>query len=79
MRKFYFDFNGDDGITIDEIGGEFRTVDDARKEALIALADAGRDFARLYADGRMAVLVRDGTGPVLEVSATFETKRIRPG
>jgi hypothetical protein len=37
----------------------------------------GRDFARLYADGRMAVLIRDGAGPVLEVSATFETKRIR--
>jgi hypothetical protein len=77
MRRFYFDFYGDDGTTIDDIGEEFLTVDEARKEALIALADSGRDFARRFFDGRMAVLVRDGADPVLEVSATFETKRIR--
>jgi hypothetical protein len=77
MRKFYFDFYGD-GTTIDEIGEEFPTVDEARKGALVALADSGRDFARRFSDGRMAVLIRDGAGPMLEVSATFETKRIRP-
>jgi hypothetical protein len=60
MRRFYFDFHGDDGIIIDDDGEESSSVEDARKEALIAPVGAGRDFARRYSDGRLAALVREG-------------------
>ncbi|MGX0961441.1 DUF6894 family protein [Bradyrhizobium sp. 521_C7_N1_3] len=79
MPRFYFDFHGDDGVTIDDDGGEFSGVEDARKEALTALADASRDFARHYADGRMAILIRSSKGPVLEISADFKTRWIARG
>ncbi|MCS3501909.1 hypothetical protein M2189_008580 [Bradyrhizobium japonicum] len=32
MPRFYFDFHGDDGVTIDDDGGEFSGVEDARKK-----------------------------------------------
>jgi hypothetical protein len=77
MPRFYFDFHGDDGSTIDDDGAEFPNIAAARKEALVALGDAARDFTRRYSEGRLSICVRDGEGLVLEVLATFEAKLIR--
>jgi hypothetical protein len=74
MPRFYFDFHEDDGSTIDDDGTEFPNIDAARDEALVALGDAARDFARRHSKGRLSVRVRDGNGPVLEMSATFEER-----
>jgi hypothetical protein len=77
MPRFYFDFHGDDGSTIDDDGVEFLNIDAAREEALVALSDAARDFTRRCSEGRLSIRVRDGEGPVLEVSATFEAKLVK--
>ena len=76
MERFFFDFHDDDGTTIDDDGEEFVNIEAARKEAVAALGDAARDFARHHAEGRLVICVRDGEGPILEVSATFENTLI---
>jgi hypothetical protein len=77
MPRFYFDFHDDDGSTIDDDGVEFLDIDGAREEAIVALSDAARDFIRRCSEGRLSIRVRDGEGPVWEVSATFETKPVK--
>jgi hypothetical protein len=79
MPKFYFDFQDDDGGggETDDVGAVLPTVDHARKEAVAAIGDAVRDFSRSYCEGCLRILVRDTDGPVLEVSATLETRAIR--
>jgi hypothetical protein len=42
------------------------------KEALRAVGEAARDFARQRGAGVLAVEVRDDSGPILGVSATIE-------
>lgn len=58
-------------------GEEVPTVEAAKREELIALGDAARDFARAGGERRLSIRVRDQTGAILEVSATFEAKRLR--
>ena len=77
MSKFYFDFHDDNGTTIDVDGEEFANVEAAKREAWAALGDAGREYARRYAEGRLAIVVRDGRSLILEVSATFEARSIK--
>ena len=78
MSRFYFDFDDHGGTTIDTDGEEFPDIDAAKREALEALGDAARDFARLGAEDRLSVRIRDAEGAILEVSATFETRLIKP-
>jgi len=73
MPRFFFDFDGANGTTRDEDGEEMSDMEAARHEAMAALGEAGRDFTRQGADGRLVINVRDDRGPVLSVSATFET------
>lgn len=78
MPIFYFDIHEESGIvTIDTNGEDFPSIQAAKREALIALGDAARDLARQGGGGRLSIRVRDRSGAVLEVSATFETKQIR--
>ena len=73
MPRFYFDFDNG-GTFIDEHGAEFPSIEAGRKEALKALCDAARDYTRDGLEGRLAVRIREGDRPLLEVSATFEAK-----
>jgi hypothetical protein len=75
MPTFYFDFEDDGGTTIDDHGEEFPGLDAAQREASAALAEAAKDCRR--SNLRLTIIVRDAEGPVVEVSATFETKPIR--
>jgi hypothetical protein len=75
VPRFYFDFYDDDGTGTDEVGEDFPSVEDARKEAMAAIGEAARDFSRN--EDRLTIRVRDSSGQVLEVSATFEVKFAR--
>jgi hypothetical protein len=75
MPKFYFDFEDDGETIVDEQGEDFSGLDAAQREASVALAEAAKDCRR--PNMRLTIIVRDYQGPVVEVSATFETKPIR--
>jgi hypothetical protein len=77
MPRFYFDFHDHGGTTINNDGEEFPSIEAAKKEALAALGDSARDFARRYSEGRVLIRVRDGRSAVLEVSATFEARPVK--
>jgi hypothetical protein len=72
MPRYYFVFHDAESVTIDETGEELPTIERARKEALRAVGEAARDFARQRGAGVLAVEVRDDSGPILRVSATIE-------
>jgi hypothetical protein len=74
MPRFYFDFDDDDGTFIDKDGGEFADLAAARREAMASLGEAARDFCRRSPGGRLAIFIRSDEGPIVELSATFETK-----
>ena len=76
MPKFYFDFDDDGETFIDKDGEDFADVAAAKREALAALGDAGRDFCRRSTGGRLAIFIRNDEGPIVELSATFEAKPI---
>jgi hypothetical protein len=72
MARYHFDYHEAELVTVDRAGEEFESIDAARKMATIALGEAVRDFTFAGRPGRIAILVRDDTGPVLSVSATIE-------
>jgi hypothetical protein len=76
MPRFYFDYEDHAGITIDDVGEEFATVEAATREAMLALGDAAKDFVHRNLKGHVVVWVRDAQRPILEVSATFNVTPI---
>jgi hypothetical protein len=75
MPRYFLDLHDENGIILDEDGEEMPDVEAARKEAMMALGEASRDFARVGTDGQLVIRVRDERGPVLSVSVSFETSR----
>jgi len=75
MPRFFFDFRDVNGTTPDADGEEMSDVEAARLEAMTTLGEVGRDFTRQGEDGRLVIDIRDDSGPVLSVSASFETVR----
>ncbi|WP_063799771.1 DUF6894 family protein [Bradyrhizobium jicamae] len=73
MARFYFDFYDAAGIIRDNAGEELPSATVALKEALEMVGQAVKDLTSRQSEGRIAVEVRDGEGPVLKVSATIET------
>lgn len=78
MPRFFFDLKFDgERPTYDEEGLVLRNADDALVEATRALTDLSKEMV----DGgkitnRLAVIVRDEVGPILQASLLFELKRL---
>ena len=77
MAKFYFDFHDANGIFRDDAGEELSSAIIARKEAIETVGQAVRDLTFRHSDGRVAIEVCDGEGPVLRVSALVETTSLK--
>jgi hypothetical protein len=80
MPRYYFDLRDGEDLAVDEEGMELRDIATVQEEAARSLADMARDAVRspAYMRGqihRMAIEVRDKTGPVLQVKFTFEVAR----
>ncbi|WP_247514067.1 hypothetical protein [Bradyrhizobium sp. 157] len=77
MPRYYFDVREGDDVISDDEGLELSGIEAAWVEAVHSLADILRDGVRARgqgADHRIAIEVRDGTGPVLAVKVTFEAE-----
>ena len=77
MPRYYFDVREGADVTSDDEGLELSGIEAAWVEAAHSLADILRDAVRTRrqgADHRIAIEVRDGTGPVLAVKVTFEAE-----
>ncbi|GGI24163.1 DUF6894 family protein [Bradyrhizobium guangdongense] len=73
MTKYFFDIHDPQGDIVDDEGVELSSLDDARREARQTIGEAGRTLMAKGVDGRVVVQVRVQTGPVLTVTAAFET------
>jgi hypothetical protein len=75
MPQYYFDLLNGDGFVADEVGLEFATLQAAQAEAARALAEMALDevsHSPPRTGHRMAIEVRDDTGPVMQIRFTFE-------
>jgi hypothetical protein len=80
MARYFFDMRDGDELIADEEGVEFLTIDAVQHEAAHALSDMARDEVRLTGNGparHMAIEVRDGDGPVMHATFSFEIKRLQ--
>ena len=78
MSLYFFDFKSVDAESRDTVGVELPDVEAAHDMALGALVDAARDAViEGSLDQRFAVEVRNGIGPVLEVTAVFNSRILR--
>lgn len=73
MPKYFFDFYDAQGGIVDDEGVDLPSQDAARSEARQTVGEAARALMAKGADGRVMVRVRDQAGPVLTVTAAFET------
>ncbi|RXG89251.1 DUF6894 family protein [Bradyrhizobium zhanjiangense] len=74
MRKLFFDHTDSSGVIIDDVGVDLPSLVEARHEACLSLGEEAKLFNGLSQPGRVAVVVRDEGGPILEVGATFDAK-----
>jgi hypothetical protein len=78
MAQYFFDLRSGGIFSLDEEGMELPDSDAAHDVALDALIDAARDaVVEGSLDQHFAVEVRDGIGPVLEVTAIFNSRIFR--
>jgi len=78
MAHYFFDFRSLNTESLDTVGVELSDAEAAHDMALGALVDAARDAViEGSLDQRFAVEVRNGIGPVLEVTAIFNSKIFR--
>ena len=77
MTRFYFDFRDASGILRDDVGEELPSATIARKEALRIVGQAVNDLTYRHSEGCVGIDLRDGKGPVLRVSAVFETTSLK--
>ncbi len=76
MQKFYFDHVVNSAVHTDDDGSEFPGIAEANAEARLSLAEEAKTFLSQGKTGRLAVVVRDEHGPVVEHSAVFEHKTL---
>lgn len=76
MPRYYFDLRDDTGIALDEEGLELSGPRAIQAEAANSVADMARDamLSAPLTGGRqkMAIDVRDASGPVMQVTFCFE-------
>lgn len=75
MSLYFFDFKSVNAESRDTVGVQLPDAEAAHDMALGALVDAARDAViEGSLDQHFAVEVRNGIGPVLEVTAVFNSK-----
>jgi hypothetical protein len=78
MALYFFDFRSGHAFSEDEEGRDLPDMAAAHKEAAVALGDAFGEMILEGAAGQtIAVEVRDGLGPVLELTAVVESRILR--
>jgi len=78
MTQYFFDFRSGDVLSMDDQGQELPHMQAAHDEAVEALADALQDiFTQGCVEQLVAIDVRDGFGPVFEVTAILGSKILR--
>jgi hypothetical protein len=78
MSHYFFDLKSAGVVSQDEEGMELPDAEAAHDVALDALVTAARDAVVEGSQGQtFRVDVRNGTGPVLELTATFNSKFFR--
>ena len=79
MKRYFFDLRDGDVLAPDEEGIELPDIESVQEEAALSLADmahhADRTEHKHSAGHRMAIEVRDDSGPVFKVLFTFEADR----
>jgi hypothetical protein len=79
MALYFFDMRDGATLLVDEEGVELPNLKAVQIEAVRALGDVARHTlwtkAKSILGHRMAIEVRDGAGPVLQVTFTFEIER----
>ncbi|MBR1127973.1 DUF6894 family protein [Bradyrhizobium iriomotense] len=81
MPRYYFDLRDEEELALDEEGLELSGLRAAQVEAARSLADMAREAAcsSVPVNGRhrMAIEVRDISGPVMQVKFTFEVETLK--
>ena len=75
MPRYHFDLRDGDAFVLDEEGTELPDIESVQEEAALSLADMARNVERKHAHSvghRMAIEVRDESGPILKLQFTFE-------
>ena len=76
MTRYYFDIRDGDTFVTDDIGVVLPTIEAARDQAALALAEMAKDVLPGSVRRKMGIEVRDGA-PVLKTSLVFEAVRLR--
>jgi hypothetical protein len=78
MTTYFFDFRYGGAAAIDDVGRELADVEAAHAEAVDALARLVEEMTEQGRDDQwISVEVRDGIGPVVELSAVVRSRIIR--
>jgi hypothetical protein len=76
MPRYYFDLRDNEELAVDEEGMELPTLQAVQIETARSLVDIAKHAIWTKAESvlrhRMAIEVRNGTGPVLQARFTFE-------
>ena len=76
MPRYYFDLRDNEELAVDEEGMELPTLQAVQIETARSLVDIVKHAIWTKAESvlrhRMAIEVRNGTGPVLQARFTFE-------
>ncbi len=78
MTRYYFDIRDNEGFVRDEIGLELASLDTAKKEAAIALAELAKETLPGSATRTLTIEARDERGPVLRASLRFDVDQLAP-
>ena len=76
MPMYYFDYRHDGTVARDDIGSPMRSFDVAETEAVRALTELAKDELQKPLGRRLAIEVREGHVPVLEVVMTVEVNQL---
>lgn len=81
MPRYYFDLRDETGIALDEEGLELSGPRAVQAEAAKSVADMARDAILSAAPTgdrqTMAIDVRDTSGPVMQVTFSFELENLK--
>jgi uncharacterized protein DUF6894 len=77
MKRYFFDLRKDEALAVDEEGTELPSIDAVQEEAVRSLAEMAKQAvpAALKNGGyRMAIEVRNESGPIMKVLFKFEAE-----
>lgn len=78
MPHYFFDTRNNDDFIEDQYGVEYPDLEAVKIEAARSLAELARDVIPGSLQRKLAVEVRDESGPVLRALMTFEAVVLRP-